>query len=325
MRKRYKNPVVSIIIPIYNTEKYLSRCIGSVINQTYKELEIICVDDGSTDGSELILDELAKRDSRIRAIHKKNGGESSARNVGLKVMTGEYVGFMDCDDWIEPDMYEKLVSIAVENEVDIVASAWFKDFDKESVRIENQLPVLPKVFGKEELLRYLYMRDSYRGFTYMWNKLYKKSLFCDNDDEFILFDEDLVLGGDVLCLGRLALKTQRAFYLDEAFYHYYQRNTSGSHTVDLNKRKDWLKAYKKLIKYIEEQKIKTDALVWIKRLLAYHSSNVAELAYEQGNSIVLRECQQIMLKYSEEYYKTNREYKDWLCRFDKILTLTLEK
>lgn len=322
MKNHCFNPLVSIILPVYNTAPYLNRCMDSIISQTYEKLEIICVDDGSTDGSEKILEEYAKKDLRIKVIHKKNGGESSARNIGLKMMTGQYIGFLDCDDWVETDMYEKLVSTIIEKEVDMVASAWYKDSDKESIRIKNKLPVSEEVFGKEELLNYLYKRDYYRGFTYMWNKLYKRNLFY-KDNRLMLFDESLVLGGDVLYLGQLALNTQNAFYLDEAFYHYYQRADSGCHTVDLCKRKDWLEAYKKLIAYVERIDSNANVLVWIKRFLAYHGSNVAELAYEQKDSVVLKECQEIMLKYSKEYFETNREYVDRVLRFNQILNLTL--
>jgi glycosyltransferase involved in cell wall biosynthesis len=324
MRNGDYEPLISVIVPIYNTASYLERCLKSIVDQTYDKLEIICIDDGSTDGSELILDEFARKDSRIRVIHKQNGGESSARNVGLEMMTGQYIGFLDCDDWIEANMYERLVSIAIQKDVDMVASPWFKDTDEESIKIGNQLPVSPEIFEREDLLQYIYKRDYYRGFTYMWNKLYRRSLFYDERGEIILFDEDLALGGDVLYLGRLALNTEKAVYLDEAFYHYYQRDTSGCHTVDLNKRKDWLEAYKRLIRYIEDQGIKTDALVWIKRFLAYHSSNVAELAYEQKNYKVLRECQEIMLKYSKEYCETNKKYEDRIVRFEKLLRLVIE-
>lgn len=321
MKEHCFNPLASIIIPVYNTAPYLERCINSVVNQTYKNLEIICVDDGSTDGSELIVDEYAKRDSRIKVVHKQNGGESSARNVGIRMMTGQYVGFIDCDDWIEPEMYEKLVSAIIEKDVDMVASSWYKDYDETTIKIENQLSVSKEVFGREELLNYIYKRDYYRGFTYMWDKLYRRSLFYDEEGQLILFDEDLVLGGDVLYLGRLALNTKKAYYLDAAFYHYYQRDASGCHTMDLKKRMDWLEAYKRLIRYIEEYETGTNILIWIKRFLAYHSSNVAELAYEQKNSVILKKCQGIMLKYSEEYYLTNQNYEERILRFNKILNL----
>ena len=102
--------MVSVIIPVFNTEKELPRCLKSIVNQSYKELEIICIDDGATDRSGVIIDEFAQRDSRIKVIHKDNGGESSARNIGLKIAKGRYIAFCDCDDYLDTDMYEILVS-----------------------------------------------------------------------------------------------------------------------------------------------------------------------------------------------------------------------
>ena len=101
-------PLISIIVPIYNIAEYASECIQSLINQTYKNIEIILVDDGSTDHSPVICDEFAEQDERIKVIHKRNGGLSDARNAGLDVATGEYIGFVDGDDWVDEDMYETL-------------------------------------------------------------------------------------------------------------------------------------------------------------------------------------------------------------------------
>lgn len=127
---------VSIIIPVYNTAKYLRRCLDSAKNQTYTNLEVICVDDGSTDGSEKIVDEYLD-DERFVIIHKDNGGESSARNTGLLKSTGDYIGFMDCDDWIEKDMYETLVEAIETNDVDMAAASWFKSYDDEEKEAVN--------------------------------------------------------------------------------------------------------------------------------------------------------------------------------------------
>ena len=104
----------SVIVPIYKVEEYLHRCIDSIINQTYTNLEIILVDDGSPDNCPMICDEYAKKDSRIRVIHKKNGGLSDARNAGLEIATGEYIGFVDSDDWIHKDMYHILYKNIIE-------------------------------------------------------------------------------------------------------------------------------------------------------------------------------------------------------------------
>jgi len=112
-------PLISIIVPIYNIAEYASECIQSLINQTYKNIEIILVDDGSTDHSPVICDEFAEQDERIKVIHKRNGGLSDARNAGLDVATGEYIGFVDGDDWVDEDMYETLYHLIYEHQADI--------------------------------------------------------------------------------------------------------------------------------------------------------------------------------------------------------------
>lgn len=115
------NPLISVIVPVYKAEKYFDKCVNSIINQTYKNLEIILVDDGSPDICGKMCDEFAEKDSRVRVFHKENGGQSSARNVGLDNMSGEYVGFVDSDDWIEPNMYERLMSLIKKYDAQISA------------------------------------------------------------------------------------------------------------------------------------------------------------------------------------------------------------
>ncbi len=324
MKTGRNNPLISVIIPVYNTKNYLRRCLDSVSKQTYSNLEIICIDDGSSDGSQIIVDEFASRDARFKVLHKQNEGESSARNAGLRMATGDYWTFVDCDDWLEKNMYEELVDKIRKYHVDVVASAWYKDDEYNSIKIENVLPVCTTVIDKETLLMYVYKRDYYRGFSYMWNKLYRRELFLDNEGKLILFPEDLELGGDVYYLARLVLNTNTAVYVDTAFYHYIQRETSGVHTKSLKKRMDWLEAYKRVITYIEVNEIETEALLWIKRFLGYHSSNVAEMAYEQKNAEVLKACQRLMQRYYKEYCTTNQEYIDRIDRYNRILDYNLE-
>ena len=115
-------PKLSIVVPVYNTEKYLKRCMDSIINQTLKEIEIIIIDDGSKEECALLCDELSKTDSRIKVVHKQNGGLGFARNSGIEVATGEYIGFVDSDDYIEPQMYESLYNAAKKNDADIAIS-----------------------------------------------------------------------------------------------------------------------------------------------------------------------------------------------------------
>ena len=115
------NNKISIIVPIYNSEEYLTKCIESIICQTYRDLEIILIDDGSTDSSPDICDRYKSADERIIVIHKENGGNTSARKAGLAIATGEYVGFVDSDDWIEPAMYETLYGICSENNLEMIS------------------------------------------------------------------------------------------------------------------------------------------------------------------------------------------------------------
>ena len=115
--------MISVIVPIYNVEKYVNKCVGSIVNQTYTNLEIILVDDGSPDRCPEICDEWAKKDSRIKVIHKKNGGLSDARNAGMKIASGDYIAFVDSDDWIAPEMYERLLMAIKNDNSDIAACA----------------------------------------------------------------------------------------------------------------------------------------------------------------------------------------------------------
>ena len=117
-------PLISVIVPVYNVEQYLPKCIDSILAQTYENLEIILVEDGTKDSSGVICDEYAAKDARIRVIHKENGGLSSARNAGMEIARGEYFGFVDSDDWIEPEMYENLMALAQKYDADVFVKGY---------------------------------------------------------------------------------------------------------------------------------------------------------------------------------------------------------
>ncbi len=310
---------ISVIIPVYNTEKELPKCLKSICEQTYKDLEIICIDDGSTDGSSQVLDEFSMKDNRIKVVHQKNGGESNARNTGLKMASGEYIAFCDCDDWIDTDMYEILARELNCENIDMVGGSWYKETDAYSQEIRNQLPVNNAAFTREELLKYLYKRDSYRGFAYMWNKLYKREILKDKFGNLLLFHEDLRLGGDVLYLAEAALNIKKGKYIDRAFYHYYQRSESGCHTKDVDKLQDWLKAYELVLQRFGEERIDDETIDYVKRFLAYHSSNVVEVAAEQGQEKAKKKFQGLMRKYEQEYVSLNMQYPERIKRYQELL------
>lgn len=166
-------PLISVIVPVYNVEAYIEKCLQSICGQTYHNLEIILVDDGSTDASGTVCDKYAVRDSRIKVVHQPNGGLSVARNTGLEQATGEYLAFVDSDDWIESDMYEFLYRLLIENNADIAICSHF---------VEKPFPIKVKcsqeraiAFTRAQAMEMLVQDRIIRN--YVWDKLYKRSLF----------------------------------------------------------------------------------------------------------------------------------------------------
>ena len=168
-----KQPLISVIIPVYGVEKYIAQCLDSIINQTYKNLEIILVDDGSPDACPKLCDEYSKIDKRIKVIHKKNGGLSDARNVGIDICKGNYITFVDSDDWIEKDMIEQLYSLINKFSADISICNFLRTSD-EKMKIFNKNEKI-KCYNKYEAIRELLKGHKIQD--YAWNKMYKKEVF----------------------------------------------------------------------------------------------------------------------------------------------------
>ena len=180
------NPKISVIVPVYKVEKYLDRCVESIVNQTYKNLEIILVDDGSPDNCPAICDAWANKDERIKVIHKENGGVSSARNRGIDAATGDYIGFVDSDDWIEPDMYELLADNAKKYDADISRCGYFVDWPDHIAQVGNGGILL-----YEDIERRCEMLRSYHLVSALWNKIYRRELFEEERlDESLRITED---------------------------------------------------------------------------------------------------------------------------------------
>ena len=169
--------LISIIVPVYRVEEYLPRCLDSLINQTYKNLEIILVDDGSTDNCPAICDSYALKDNRIKVIHKKNGGLSSARNAGLDIATGEWVAFLDSDDWVEPEMYEILYSLANNYNADISSCKSRNCYPAEYVQTLENFSVDIIEFDTDSIIKDM-LNQTHIRFE-VWNKLWRKSLIGD--------------------------------------------------------------------------------------------------------------------------------------------------
>lgn len=182
-----KEELISVIVPIYNVEKYLEKCIESIINQTYKNLEIILVNDGSTDNSKKICEKYVEKDKRIKLVNKENGGLSAARNAGIAVAKGKYFGFVDSDDFIKDTMYEYLHNLIVENKSDIaICNYLYFTEDEEMETIQNKIKDANedkiKIFNSKEALRELLKGTTIQDFA--WNKLYKAELFNKDNRKY---------------------------------------------------------------------------------------------------------------------------------------------
>ncbi len=222
-------PEISIIIPVYNTEKYLKKCLDSVVNQTMEDIEIICVDDGSTDSSADILDAYARKDGRIRVIHKKNHGLVSARKTGIAEAVGKYAGYVDSDDWIEPDMYEKLFEIMEKNQVELVTCGYYLEGSYTSIHLDT----VEGGFYDRGRMRYLRDNTIYRmecretGIRGgLWCKLFSTALLKKVQK---MIPDEITIAEDKVCLLRYMLECQSVYVWKEPLYHWVIRHTSMSH------------------------------------------------------------------------------------------------
>ncbi len=229
------NAKISVIIPVFNVEKYLKQCLESVINQTIAELEIICVNDGSTDRSPQILKEFAQKDDRIKIINKENGGIASARNKGLEYATGEYIGFVDSDDWIEPHMYDTLHKNAKSNDCDMVmCSAHLFDEKNQSLLYNN--PYFTLECFNENFDNIVFDHRSAASFFYYinvtpWNKIYKTSFLKENH---ITFPEGLDFEDNPFFYETF-LKADKVSLVRDHLY-FYRINRIGSFITTGNRR-----------------------------------------------------------------------------------------
>lgn len=243
--------LVSIIVPAYNIEKYIGRCLESILNQTYKNLEIIVIDDGSNDKTVQIIDEYAKKDKRIIAMHKKNGGVSSARNLGLDIASGDYIGFVDGDDQIENDMYETLVTMLENENADIAHCGYKMIFPNRTDYYYNTKE--KKIQTQEEGLIDLLLGEKIQPALY--NKLYRKNLF-----QKIRLDERLRINEDLEVNYRLFKQSKKSIYYDITPYFYMIRSSSATKTnTILVKLRDPLKVLNKIYQNEDNEKVKAIA------------------------------------------------------------------
>ena len=220
-------PKVSVIVPVYNVENYLSACLDSIIAQTMEDMEIICVDDGSTDRSSEICDLYAKKDPRIKVIHKENGGLVSARKAAIKIAKGDYIGYVDGDDWIGSGFYASLVYQIIHSDSDAVIAGFSRDLFNASTQITS---VILSGIYENDSLDFFFSNMISTGFffrhgitTYLWNKLFKKSVI---EKWQLAIDERISIGEDAAVVYPTLLSCKKISVIDVCAYHYRQREDS---------------------------------------------------------------------------------------------------
>lgn len=228
--------MVSIIVPVYNVEKYLEECLNSILGQTYKNLEILLIDDGSTDASGNMCDTLAENDERIKVIHKRNSGVSAARNTGLYNCNGQYITFVDSDDYIELDYVQVLMESMKQFDVDIAECGFYELYPNEE-----------KIKRGIETGCYVELDDTFnyckhQEIGYIWGKLFKRNCL-----ENLFFDETISLAEDALWMVQVCKNVKKLYYSDKAKYIYRMVGQSVTHKRDVRDLETMLIAGKKII------------------------------------------------------------------------------
>lgn len=277
--------MISVIVPVYNVEKYINKCVESIVNQTYKDLEIILVDDGSPDNCPAMCDEWAKKDGRIKVIHKENGGVSTARNVGLENAKGDFIGFVDSDDYIASNMYEFLLNSLIVNNSDVSVCSTFLVSENNEIKSDNK--VKSQLLNQEESVKYI----SYEMNNSLWNKLFRKDVIKD-----LRFEEGYTHGEDHLILLNVLKNIKKVSFVEDSLYYYVQRSNSTTGAKFNSKSFD--QVYMK------------DALYdFVKDNFPYVSNYYRKLSFSARENM----CRKIILSNSDDKYVHElNEYQEYM-------------
>ena len=287
-----KESLISIIVPVFNVERYLDKCINSIVNQTYKNIEIILVDDGSPDTCPQLCDTWAEKDNRIIVIHKKNGGLSSARNAGVKISTGKYIGFVDSDDYIAIDMYENLYNAIIECDADMaICSYVFLDEQGNKIEGSAESPIKNEILNEQQAYRKLDMsKPNYWYYVTAFNKLYKRELF-----KKVTFKEGKI-HEDEFAIHHFFAACSKIVTIENILYYYIQHKGSIMTSPFSLKRLDAVEAFWERHIFFEEKKyddLANGALITAYGMLIHFMLNPEAKHYkrEAGNwtrKIILR-------------------------------------
>lgn len=287
---------LSIIIPVYNVQAYLEECLNSIVNQNIDNFEIIVINDGSTDGSEDIIDKFTRRYKFIKKVNKKNGGPGAARNIGIKLAAGKYIGFIDSDDYIEKNMFKNMLDIAEKTDSDIIMCdvELFKDNEREKKwYLSTKKKNYNKIINNEDVLK-LYLSDRIKGFA--WNKIYKRSIFIENN---IVYEEG-VYYEDIYMSLILFTYAKKIYLVNKAYYKYRQRDGNITSGITEKHLEDYNNNTKKSINFMNENKLFEELTDYKKAFEVSFMNSILELYYKHFNFNTK--------KINENYYKYFNEY-----------------
>ena len=219
-------PFLSVIVPVYNVESYIKKCIDSILQQTFTDFELIIVDDGSPDSCPSICDEYKNKDNRVKVIHKNNSGLVSARKTGLSIAQGKYIGYVDSDDWIDKDMYFYLCEAAKDTEADIIICDVIHSFKDREIKYKQYIN--PGFYDKGAMKSFIYPKMLYSGVFFkfglhpaLWNKIFKRELLESNQTKV---NDIIRIGEDVACVYPCLLDAENVYLLEDKYLYYYRQN-----------------------------------------------------------------------------------------------------
>ena len=314
---------ISVVIPIYNAEEYLEKCLNSVLSQTYENLEIILVNDGSTDKSPEIIEKYRNQDNRIIVINKENGGVSSARNRGIEKASGKYIIFIDADDYIENNMFEVLADDLFKNNVDM-SMCGYRNVDINGNILYESKPLESKYFDVKTLRHYLFSDDYYRDL--ICNKLFRLEVIKENN---IRFHEDIHINENVLFILDFSKYAFRYSFGNEMLYNFLYNLKGATHSKFNLKKVSVLSSYVRLLEYDLEpaiknqikydylfegyaytylmKKINIDNTELKKNLVAFKNKYYADIKNEKGISFGKKIALWFMMHFNYIYCKIRRD------------------
>lgn len=237
-------PLITVVVPVYNVEEYLPRCIESIIKQTYTRIEILLIDDGSTDLSGTICSQYEAKDCRIKTIHKANGGLSDARNTGIAAAQGEYIAFVDSDDFVHPNYLYAMYKELNKNSGDIVICKYIKGNKNTFPAGQSFIKHCPKTVSSKVALEKWHSKNKHYE-TVAWNKLYRTKLFIDNEIRYPIGH----LNEDILTTHLLVSVSQNIVFINDTLYYYYQRESSITGKLSEKKISDNIFAQRQRLKW----------------------------------------------------------------------------